>query len=135
MSRLNLNMMKNKFLTRPAKEYFMLWVELGTIRRVINHLTLNGEINPRTGKPFSDSAIHRVAMTWVIENPDEAKPYYDKWAGVEVDQKIWEEFIVGKALLVYDTSRQRFAEWVSRHNWALNYEHVYAKRFPNGLVD
>lgn len=127
---------RNKYLKHPAKFYFDLWIELGTIARVAEHLFNLGEKNPKTGKKITDSAIHRLIMLYVLENPDDAKPYFEQEnGGIPIDQTDWEEYLVGKATNVYNTSAKRLIQWLNRNPWAKKYDYIYANRLPDGKLD
>ena len=126
---------KNKRQTqRTDKEYFDLWVELGTVEKVRNHLHLTGEINFTTGKPISTTTIHRAATRYVIEHPNEVRPIFEKNWGNNVPDVEWDEYLVRNALIAYDTSTSRLASWIKRFHLE-KYDYLYGKRFPSGKLE
>lgn len=124
---------QTKLLSRPDKEYFELWKELGTLKKVSNHLRLAAEVNPNTGQPFSEMTIRVAAYRYVIEFPEEAKETFDTEYGRVLSQKEWEEFLVNKAMSVYDTSTDKLKSWIERKGMQ-QYDYIYGRRFPGGKL-
>ena len=126
---------KNKRqVQRTDKEYFDLWVELGTVEKVKNHLRLAGEINFDTGKPISGTTIHKAAARYVIEHPNDVRPIFEKNWGNNVPDVEWDEYLVRNAIIAYDTSSKRLASWIKRFHME-KYDYLYGKRFPSGKLE
>lgn len=125
---------QNRLLTRSDKEYFELWQELGTLVKVSKHLQNVGEINPKLKQPFSEMTIRIAAYRYVIEFPEEAKPYFDREYGRELTKKEWEEFLVNTALSVYDTSPGKLKSWIERKGMQ-QYDYIYGRKFLNGKLE
>lgn len=125
---------QNRVLQQPDKAYFELWRELGTLPKVSKHLTNAGEINQKRHKPISDVTIRTAALRYVIENPDEAKEFFDKENGRVMDQTIWEEYLVKTALSIYDTSTDKLVSWIRRKGME-KYDYIYSKRIPRRLLE
>lgn len=111
------------------KETFLLWVELGTLEKVQNHYNTQGIINPRTEKPLSSQAIWTSAMRWVLENPVEAKEYYDAGEGLPLSQDEWELWLIQRAFMVYNYSKSRTIKWAKHFNLFDKYYHLFAEKF------
>ena len=124
---------QNRLLERTDKEYFELWKELGTLKKVSNHLKLTGEINPKLKQPFAEQTIRLAALRYVIEFPEETKPTFDAEYGRPLADKEWEEYLVKTALSVYDTSTDKIRSWIERKGMQ-KYDYIYSKRFPEGTV-
>ncbi len=124
---------QNRLLERSDKEYFELWKELGTLKKVSNHLRLVGEINPKLNQPFHEQTIRLAALRYVIEYPEEARPTFDAEQGRPLSDKEWEEYLVRTALTVYDTSTNKLKSWIERKGMQ-KYDYLYSKRFPSGTV-
>lgn len=123
---------QNRLLPRQDKEYFLLWVELGTTEKVSKHLALDGEVNPRNGEPFHPMTIHRAAMRYVIENDKEAKPLFDKEQGRTIPNDEWEEFVIEKACKMFRNNRSGLKKWLRRHQEDLHVE-KYKKLYEDAF--
>lgn len=124
---------QTRVLKRPDKEYFELWMELGTLEKVSQHLANVGEINPKYKQPLSQMTIRIAALRYVIENPDEVRHIYEKEANRTLTQQEWEEYLVRTAMSVYDTSTAKLQDWIQRKGMQ-KYDYLYSKRFPEGFV-
>jgi hypothetical protein len=116
-----------------AKEAFYAWLETGTCGKARNYLTKRGIINPRTGKPYTYMAVYLGAYSHLVNNHESLKSVlFDLWGFTDDDmtQQEWEAYIVGRATVVLgNSSKKRFMEWLSRNSWAKEYDYIYAKRF------
>ena len=54
---LNISRSRGKYLKGDGREYFLLWMELGTLDRISKHLANQGIVNPKTGKPINYQVI------------------------------------------------------------------------------
>jgi len=62
-----------------GEKCFRYWhIECGTLSRVAKRLVEEGDFNPDTGKPFTNSAIQQAGWRWAIANPEEAYPIVEK---------------------------------------------------------
>lgn len=111
------------------KESFLLWVELGSVKRVLGHYNEKGIINPRTSLPFSEMAIWVSAMRYVLAHPEEARPYYDQERGIPYSDEEWEDFLLKRVFQVYNYSKSRTLKWAKRNNLFDKYYDVWAKAF------
>ena len=124
---------QNRTLVRNDKEYYELWRELGTLKKVSRHLYNLGEMNPRLKQPYSEMTIRVAAYRYVIEFPEEVKSEFDREIGRELDTIEWEEFLVKAAMSVYDTSTDKLKSWIKRKGME-KYDYIYSKRFPDGIM-
>lgn len=125
---------QNRLLKRSDKEYFELWMELGTLSKVSRHLALAGEINPKIKQPFSEWTIRTAALRYVIEFPDDTKQFFDAEYGRVLSQKEWEEYLVRTAISVYDSSTDKLKNWIERKGMQ-KYDYIYSSKFPNGVME
>src|SRR5574342_42910 len=84
------------------KEIFKLWIELGSITKVVRNLTGRGIINKFTGKPLWYTSVWEHAIRWVLENQKEAKAIYEERLGREFTDEQWDRWLFKKALKVFD---------------------------------
>lgn len=111
------------------KESFMLWVELGSLKKVLGHYTERGIINPNTMLPLSEMAVWTSAMRYVLANPAEARPYYNAESGIDLSDEEWEEWMIKKAFQVYNNSKSRVIKWAQRNGLFDKYYEIFAKKF------
>jgi hypothetical protein len=111
-----------------GKECFLLWVELGSLEKVRLHYNAQGLINPRTGKPLSEMAIWTTSLRWVLENPEEARPYYEQEGGKLSDDE-WEKWLISRAVMVYNYSKNRIIRWAKRNNLFDKHYEIFRARF------
>ena len=76
---------------------FKKWVEMRTLKNVSRWFAEQGIVNPFTEKPYSAAAISYAAGRWVVEHPEEARPYYNHY-GWYPDDDTWNRFLIRKAL-------------------------------------
>ncbi len=95
-----------------GKEAFLLWVETGSTTKAAQVFANRGLVNPRTGRPFSQMTVWNNASKWVIENPDEARPYYIA-EGAMLDDETWYVFLVKTAKKVL-YSRKKYIGWAKK---------------------
>lgn len=125
-------MAKTQRILNP-KECFELWVELGSIQKVCGNLAFKGTINPYTQRPFTPMGVWKSAMFWVTSNIEEAWKFYQE-GGSPFTKKEFEEWVVGKAMFVYGTSRKRFLRWIDENGFE-KYEPIYERAFPRFETD
>jgi len=109
---------------------FRLWVELGSLRKVVMRMEQEGIINPVSGKPFSEPGVQTAALRWICEHPEKARKVFiemgDEFAE---DDTRWHEFLVQKAMRVW-TGYNAYRAWIRKNNFQ-KYSYVYGHRFPN----
>lgn len=111
-------------------EVFRLWYELGSINKVREVLKSAGIVNPTTGNSWTYPVIIKHAIHWVLENPDEARLYYQKVsAEFAYDDEAWNKYLVSKAQQIYRTSMRRFMSWIDRRGFGTKYQDMYAEQF------
>jgi len=89
----------------------LLWLQLGTLRKVGERLTQEGLVSPRTGSAFSNPALAMSNWRWCVRNPDESFERvmkYRKAAGVYMTRLDWDKELILHARQVltpagYDT--------------------------------
>jgi len=111
------------------KESFLLWVELGSINKVLGHYNERGIINPRTASPFSEMAVWMSAMRYVLANPEEARPFYDTERGAPYSDEEWEDFLIRRVFQVYNYSKSRTLKWAKKNNLFDKYYDIWAEKF------
>ena len=127
--------MKDQVLPQISdSEIFYLWIELGSITKVVRNLANRGIINKRTGKPLHYTCIWDHGMKWVVENPENARIIYEAKLERKFTDEQWNRWIVKKALKVFDDSHAQLKDWIKRHGME-RYSDIYSKRFPTGIVD
>ncbi len=112
------------------KDIFMLWYNMDSLNKVSLHLSNIGLINPANQKPFTIQTLSRHAFKWVIENSNEARPYFqEKAAEFSFNDDSWNKFLIRKAMYVYYSSKDRFLNWIDRMGFGTKYQSIYAKRY------
>ena len=117
-----------------AKLAFEAVMEGGSYERARRILTKNGHINMFNGKPYTYMGVYLSSLRHLVENHVELKPrILERWRereDVYVTDEEWEEFIVTKAKVVLgNSSKKRFLDWVEENPWAEKYDYIYAKTF------
>jgi hypothetical protein len=126
----------NRLLKESGENYFKMWMELGSLGRVINQLTQSGVVNPASGKPIHQNTVWRMIFKWIIENPTTpgVKEAFEKSNGRLIGQDEWELFLCKEAIHVCgSTSRARLRGWIRRHKME-KYKDLFDQRFP-GLIE
>jgi len=116
------------------KEAFYAWLEAGTCSKARRVLSRKGIVNPNTGKPYSYMAVYLGAYTYLLDNHKRLKPIlFDLWGlreNLDMTDQEWEAYLVNKAAIVLgNSSKRRFMEWLEDNPWAKKYDYLYAKRF------
>lgn len=122
--------MENDF----AKLAFEAVLEGGSYERARRILTEQGHLNTFTGKPYTYMGVYLASLRYLCENCEELKPLImERWQereDVYVTDKEWDIYIVNKAKVVLgNSSKKRFLDWVDEHPWARKYDYLYAKSF------
>lgn len=114
------------------KECFLMWVETGSLRKVVITLERKGVTNKNTGKPFSYETIRLAAKRYILTHPDEARPIILKaWEDdeVEISDDDWNEYLVKMAASVFGSvSKPMFMNWIKEHGFE-RYDYIYADQF------
>ena len=55
-----------------GKHVFLIWWKLGNLNKVIDQLTMEGVISPRTGKQLSKAGVAASSWRYAIRNPEES---------------------------------------------------------------
>lgn len=129
---------QNRLLPRSDREYFYLWVELGTTEKVSRHLANAGEVNPKTGEAFAPMTLWRAAMRYVVDNADEVKPYFEQEQGRPFTDSEWHTFMVEKACSMFYNNRTGLKKWLRRHRVDMEVDknrNVWEKLFYNTSLD
>jgi len=113
------------------QEVYNLYVELGSFRKVAIFLRSNGQINPSTGKRFTDMGIWHAVYRYGLAHMDELREEFRK-QGSNPDTRLWEERMVMTALIVYKTSKTRFLSWASENGF-MQYNHLFSHLLPDEL--
>lgn len=116
------------------KEAFYAWLESGTCSKARRVLSRKGIVNPTTGKPYSYMAVYLGSYTYLLDNHKRLKPIlFDLWGlreNVDMTDEEWEAYLVRKAKMVLgNSSKRRFMEWLEDNPWAEKYDYIYAERF------
>lgn len=132
----NISRTRPKILSGDGKEYFDLWMELGTLDRVSEHMYNMGIVHPKTGKKINYMMFWYAAMRWVLFNPDDAKPIFEKNNMRKFSDEEWESWLVEKAMKpgLLGSSRHRFFAWIHERGFQ-KYEYVFKSRFGSFPVD
>ena len=117
-----------------SKLAFDAVMEGGSYERARNILTKQGFVNRFTGKPYTYMGVYLSSLRYLVENHIELKPrILERWRereDVYVTDEEWEEFIVTKAKVVLgNSSKKRFLDWIKINPWAEKYDYIYAKTF------
>jgi hypothetical protein len=122
---------RNKILKESGEFYFKLWMELGSLAKVVNHLTASGIVNPKSGKPIHSNTVWFRIMKWVIENPTDpdVRAAFEKENGRLIGDDEWELFLCKSAIHVCFTSKTRLRGWIERHNME-KYKDLFNQRYP-----
>jgi hypothetical protein len=119
---------------RSDEEYFRLWMELGTLEKVRNHLKLSGEVNPKTGKPVTGIVIRQAALRYIVEHPEIARQAFEQEYHMKFSDKEWDEYLVKSAMSAYYYNWRKFVLWVNK-NGMQKYSYLYSTRIPDKLVE
>lgn len=103
---------------------FMLWVELGSLRKVGKMYETKGIINPDTGKPFTQQTIWASSMRYVLDHPEEARAVYLAH-GSPLSEEEWEKWLIYRAFLVYHYGKTRCIKWAKKHNLYDKYREIF----------
>ena len=114
------------------EDCFKAWVETGTVEKASKFMNNKGIVNPRSGNYYSVYSVWRSAMMWVLEHPDEARPYYVAEGATFTDTE-WEEFLVKKACHIYGHSKNRLISWIKRMKME-DYDYLYEPKTGTSKV-
>ena len=118
----------NKYITSILKEErcFKLWVELGSLKKVSEHLKSEGIINPKTVKPFTAMGIRFAAYRWVLQYPDKAKPIYyaEGFTGSDDDWNLYLIKVAKNNILNNSVTIRPFVKFIKENNFE-RYEYFY----------
>jgi len=117
-----------------SKRAFEAVMEGGSYKRAIVILTRNGDLNRFTGKPYTYMGVYLASWRYLLENHAELKDrLLERWKereDVYISQREWEEFLVTRAKIVLgNSSKKRFLDWLAENLWAEEYDYIYAKAF------
>ena len=109
-------------------------LEGGSYARARMILTKNGHVNRFTGNPYTYMGVYLSSLRYLVENCDELKPMLMKrWQeneNVYVSDEDWDIYIITKAMVVLgNSSKKRFVDWINAHPWTKKYDYIYAKSF------
>lgn len=126
---------RNRILRESGETYFKMWMELGSLGRVVDQLTQMGVVNPKTGKRIHHNTLRFRILKWVIENPKnpDVKSAFEKENGRLIENEEWELFLCKVAIHICGTSRVRLRDWIHRHGME-KYKDRFDQRFP-GLIE
>lgn len=117
-----------------AEVAFEAVLEGGSYERARRILTKQGHLNMFTGKPYTYMGVYLASLRYLCENCEELKPVlmarWQERENVYVSDEDWDIYIVNKARVVLgNSSKKRFLDWVELHPWAKKYDYLYAKSF------
>lgn len=117
-----------------SKLAFEAVMECGSYERARVILTERGYLNRFTGKPYTYMGVYLSSQRYLIENNKELKErILERWREREdiyVTDEEWDRYIVTRAKIVLgNSSKKRFMDWVAENPWAEKYDYIYAKRF------
>lgn len=99
-----------------GKQVFDLWIEMGSIRKVVRKLNDLGFRNPRTGNVVTAMGAWGAAWLFVFDNLDYAKGRaFDGWKfhGVILEDEVWNKLVLKEARYLY--SNKRFDQFLATH--------------------
>lgn len=130
---------RERFVKTPGNEILRLWLDLKSLLKVGQHLAREGEVNPNTGNPLDPTILRRVAILWVIEHPDEAKPLYEKFENETIPDDDWNLFLLRNAIEHYKLVPQKLAFWIKKQpdkKWYQeDYKYVWLPYLPEGKLE
>ena len=117
-----------------AKAAFDAVMEGGSYERARRILIKQGYINTYTRKPYTYMGVYLASLRYLCENCEELRPILMKrWQereNVYVSDDEWNIYIVNKARVILgNSSKRRFLDWIDNNPWARNYDYLYAKDF------
>jgi hypothetical protein len=109
-------------------------MEGGSYERARQILTKQGWVNRFTGKPYTYHGVYLSSLRYLVVNHAEVRGrILERWRereDVYVTDEEWEEYIVDKAKVVLgNSSKKRFLDWLAENPWADKYDYIYAKTF------
>lgn len=103
---------------------FKKWVDLGSLLNVSIWFEKQGISNSFTGKKYSASAISYAARRWVVQNPEEARKYYEQ-AGMYLSDEDWTAWLVNTMLKVFHShQRHHFEAFLDKHDIRDKYGYI-----------
>ena len=114
-----------------GQEVLDLWVELGSVAKVLRFFNTEGRVNSHTLQPYNEHALWAAARMFMIRHPDESRVYFSRAGSVFTDEQ-WEVFILRKAMQALRYQRSTFIRWVlsQKDQWPRKYEALYSQKFP-----
>lgn len=113
------------------EELFNLYIELGSLKKVVANLAGRGIVSEKTGEPFKTLVISKMIWTWIIQ--DYKYPYkIIKDKGYNVSEKYWEQFCVSKAYSFFVTAnhnKERYYAWIDKNKLDPKYKE-YKRQKP-----
>lgn len=110
-----MSFISHKMRLLDDKKTFYLWVELGSLKKVLEFYKTQGYINPNTGEPFAEMSLWTSATRYAIEHPEEVRPIYIQ-AGSTLTDDEWEKWLIYKMMKVYGYQKNRCIKWAKLHN-------------------
>ena len=117
-----------------AEIAFYAVMEGGSYERARRILTKQGHINTFTGEPYTYMGVYLASFRYLCDNHEKLRPLlFARWRereDVHITDEEWELFIVNKAKVVLgNSSKKRFLDWLDKNPWAKKYDHLYADEF------
>ena len=125
-----MSIISNSVANLDKGKAFEAWVETGSVVKARNHLTVQGIINPNTGKPFSPFSVWYSSWCWVLEHLEEARPIFEKEQQGEYSDEEWAEKMIRRAIDLYlqRSSKSRFMNWIKKNRFE-KYDYMYSEAF------
>lgn len=97
--------------------YFTSMGSARSIRKLVNYLTSNGTVNPKTGRSVTDMAVWFSMWQWAMYNSTKAYEVFNKAMADEgkfYTDTEWDVFLQKQARTCLKKSDRRFNKWLSR---------------------
>lgn len=112
------------------KQCFDLWIELGTLEKVRQHLYSLGIKNPLSGNMATPFGIRTAAFRWMLHNLDEA---WEIMAGKYhiLGRDEFDQWAVYKAMSFFQ-GENAFRKWLISRGWYDNKRYLssYERKYP-----
>lgn len=115
------------------KACFDAWIEFGSASKAGQYLTRLG-YTTKYGNPINSTAVWYGAWNWILENSEEAKPYFDlgykNATGDELSEERWHQELITKAVTIFCQRESSFERWIDKYDF-WKYTEFYEHKFPD----
>jgi len=126
-------LLRAKPIKLNPKFAFLCWWYLGSKEKASEYLFNYREITNIRGGKIHTIALDKIAWKWVLENPDEARPFFEAdYAKLNrvLDDETWNRVLVNKAQVVYKKYDETDFEFFIKSNDFGRYANIFRHKKP-----